>query len=134
MAARNAFEHSSCDLKGERLGENICCKWSSAGADYTGENAILVTSLNISMTLDITRHALYILKLEKNFSKKDPSEYYITDFVSQMFNTRLHVNFVKTDKLQILCFGDNWDNWHFFSAFNVQSWSDLKGHICPRVA
>ena len=37
LAARNAFEHSSCDLKGERLGENICCKWSSAGADYTGE-------------------------------------------------------------------------------------------------
>ena len=36
LAARNGFEHSSCTLKGERLGENICCKWSSAGADYTG--------------------------------------------------------------------------------------------------
>lgn len=39
LAARNAFEHSSCDLKGERLGENICCKWSSSGADYTGREA-----------------------------------------------------------------------------------------------
>lgn len=39
LAARNAFEHSSCDMKGERLGENICCKWSSSGADYTGREA-----------------------------------------------------------------------------------------------
>ena len=28
------------------------------------------TSLNISMTLEITRHVLYILKLEKSFIKK----------------------------------------------------------------
>ena len=37
LAARNAFEHSECVVKGERIGENVCCKWSSAGADYTGE-------------------------------------------------------------------------------------------------
>ena len=36
LAAKNAFQHSDCVLKGERIGENICCKWSSSGADYTG--------------------------------------------------------------------------------------------------
>ncbi|XP_053381289.1 uncharacterized protein LOC123555358 isoform X2 [Mercenaria mercenaria] len=39
LAAKNAFQHSDCVLKGERIGENICCKWSSSGADYTGREA-----------------------------------------------------------------------------------------------
>ncbi|KAL4218952.1 CRISP [Mactra antiquata] len=39
LAAKDAFQHSDCMHKGERLGENICCKWSSAGADYTGKEA-----------------------------------------------------------------------------------------------
>lgn len=39
LAAKNAFQHSDCVLKGERIGENICCKWSSTGADYTGKEA-----------------------------------------------------------------------------------------------
>jgi hypothetical protein len=41
LAANNDFKHSDCVHKGERIGENICCKWSSTGADYTGE--ILIT-------------------------------------------------------------------------------------------
>lgn len=36
LAAKGDFQHSDCVLKGERIGENIACKWSSSGADYTG--------------------------------------------------------------------------------------------------
>ncbi|XP_052221974.1 uncharacterized protein LOC127838324 isoform X2 [Dreissena polymorpha] len=39
LASKDLFEHSDCMLDGERLGENVCCKWSSAGADYTGREA-----------------------------------------------------------------------------------------------
>ncbi|XP_052789177.1 uncharacterized protein LOC128223804 isoform X2 [Mya arenaria] len=39
LASKNAFQHSDCMLGGERIGENICCKWSSTGADYTGREA-----------------------------------------------------------------------------------------------
>ncbi|KAL3872138.1 hypothetical protein ACJMK2_040089 [Sinanodonta woodiana] len=39
LAATNSFQHSDCNHKGERIGENIACKWSSAGADYTGKEA-----------------------------------------------------------------------------------------------
>ncbi|XP_060558479.1 uncharacterized protein LOC132718772 isoform X2 [Ruditapes philippinarum] len=39
LAANNDFKHSDCVHKGERIGENICCKWSSTGADYTGREA-----------------------------------------------------------------------------------------------
>ena len=30
------FQHSECMVNKERVGENIACSWSSAGADYTG--------------------------------------------------------------------------------------------------
>lgn len=36
LAATNSFQHSDCQHKGDRLGENIACKWSSSGADYSG--------------------------------------------------------------------------------------------------
>ncbi|KAJ8321173.1 hypothetical protein KUTeg_001298 [Tegillarca granosa] len=36
LAKTNNFQHSSCTLDGTRLGENIACKWSSGGGDYTG--------------------------------------------------------------------------------------------------
>ena len=32
------FEHSKCTVDGKRVGENIACSWSSAGADYTGKD------------------------------------------------------------------------------------------------
>ena len=32
------FEHSKCMVDGKRVGENIACSWSSAGADYTGKD------------------------------------------------------------------------------------------------
>ena len=38
MASTNSFQHSDCMQKGERLGENIACKWSSSGGDYSGDN------------------------------------------------------------------------------------------------
>lgn len=37
LAASNSFQHSDCMLKGDRLGENIACKWSSSGGDYSGK-------------------------------------------------------------------------------------------------
>ncbi|XP_062571774.1 uncharacterized protein LOC134233787, partial [Saccostrea cucullata] len=39
LAATNSFQHSDCMHKGERLGENIACKWSSSGGDYSGKEA-----------------------------------------------------------------------------------------------
>lgn len=39
LAASNSFQHSDCMLKGDRLGENIACKWSSSGGDYSGKEA-----------------------------------------------------------------------------------------------
>ena len=37
LVATNSFQHSNCDLKGERLGENIAMKWSSQPDAYTGK-------------------------------------------------------------------------------------------------
>ncbi|XP_056011223.1 uncharacterized protein LOC125678534 [Ostrea edulis] len=37
LVSTNAFKHSDCMHKGERLGENIACKWSSSGGDYSGK-------------------------------------------------------------------------------------------------
>lgn len=37
LAATNSFQHSDCMHKGDRLGENIACKWSSSGGDYSGK-------------------------------------------------------------------------------------------------
>ncbi|KAL5012919.1 hypothetical protein ScPMuIL_011470 [Solemya velum] len=37
LASTNGFQHSPCTHKGGRIGENIACKWSSGGGDYTGE-------------------------------------------------------------------------------------------------
>ncbi|XP_052219904.1 Golgi-associated plant pathogenesis-related protein 1-like isoform X1 [Dreissena polymorpha] len=37
LIATNSFEHSNCDRKGQRLGENIASKWSSSPTDYTGQ-------------------------------------------------------------------------------------------------
>lgn len=37
LVATNSFQHSNCDLKGERLGENIAMKWSSRPDAYTGK-------------------------------------------------------------------------------------------------
>jgi len=37
LADRDIFQHSNCDLNGERLGENIAYTWSSAGEHYSGE-------------------------------------------------------------------------------------------------
>lgn len=37
LAASNSFQHSDCMHKGDRLGENIACKWSSSGGDYSGK-------------------------------------------------------------------------------------------------
>ncbi|KAK3593730.1 hypothetical protein CHS0354_013628 [Potamilus streckersoni] len=39
LAVTDSFQHSDCTHKGERIGENIACKWSSTGADYTGQQA-----------------------------------------------------------------------------------------------
>lgn len=39
LASTDSFKHSQCVLGGDKIGENICCKWSSAGADYTGKEA-----------------------------------------------------------------------------------------------
>ncbi|XP_033733310.1 cell wall protein PRY3-like isoform X2 [Pecten maximus] len=38
LAATNSFQHSDCQHEGERLGENIACKWSSGSADYSGKD------------------------------------------------------------------------------------------------
>ncbi|OWF46342.1 uncharacterized protein LOC110455840 isoform X2 [Mizuhopecten yessoensis] len=38
LAASNGFQHSDCQHKGDRLGENIACKWSSGSADYSGKD------------------------------------------------------------------------------------------------
>nr|XP_022326648.1 cell wall protein PRY3-like isoform X2 [Crassostrea virginica] len=38
LASTNSFQHSDCMHKGERLGENIACKWSSSGGDYSGKD------------------------------------------------------------------------------------------------
>lgn len=38
LAASNTFAHSDCKLDGDRLGENIACKWSSGSADYSGKD------------------------------------------------------------------------------------------------
>lgn len=53
LAATNSFQHSDCMHKGDRLGENIACKWSSSGGDYSGK--IHYTSL-ISRTLNTGNH------------------------------------------------------------------------------
>lgn len=37
LAARDRFEHSKCELKGARVGENIAMKWSTGGASYLGK-------------------------------------------------------------------------------------------------
>ncbi|XP_012946763.1 Golgi-associated plant pathogenesis-related protein 1 [Aplysia californica] len=39
LVKTGSFQHSDVTLKGTRLGENIANKWSSSGADYTGEEA-----------------------------------------------------------------------------------------------
>ncbi|RUS71314.1 hypothetical protein EGW08_020922 [Elysia chlorotica] len=40
LVKTSTFQHSNCTLSnGERVGENIAQKWSSAGADFTGEEA-----------------------------------------------------------------------------------------------
>ncbi|KAL3872137.1 hypothetical protein ACJMK2_040088 [Sinanodonta woodiana] len=48
LAATNSFQHSDCTHKGERIGENIACKWSSSGEDYTGKDATAVWYSEIS--------------------------------------------------------------------------------------
>ncbi|XP_076455129.1 uncharacterized protein LOC143289835 isoform X2 [Babylonia areolata] len=40
LASTDSFEHSPCTIGGKRVGENIACRWSSAGADYTGEQVV----------------------------------------------------------------------------------------------
>lgn len=40
LASSGKFEHSNNELKGEKLGENIANKWSSKGAEYTGQEVV----------------------------------------------------------------------------------------------
>ncbi|KAL8600846.1 hypothetical protein ACOMHN_056504 [Nucella lapillus] len=40
LAAKDKFEHSECKVKGKTVGENIASSWSSAGADYTGDEVV----------------------------------------------------------------------------------------------
>ncbi|KAK7473707.1 hypothetical protein BaRGS_00035034, partial [Batillaria attramentaria] len=42
LVNKNMFQHSACMVGGNRVGENIANKWSSApgGADYTGQEAV----------------------------------------------------------------------------------------------
>ena len=37
LSAINNLKHSDYTYKGDQLGENVASKWSSAGADYSGE-------------------------------------------------------------------------------------------------
>lgn len=37
LAEINTLKHSDYTHKGDQLGENIASKWSSTGADYTGQ-------------------------------------------------------------------------------------------------
>lgn len=39
LVAINGFQHSDCDVKGERVGENIAMKWSSQPNSYTGNTS-----------------------------------------------------------------------------------------------
>ena len=36
LVATNSFQHSDCNHKGQKLGENIAMKWSSRPDAYTG--------------------------------------------------------------------------------------------------
>ena len=38
LATSNVLKHSNDTYKGKPLGENVATKWSSAGADYNGNN------------------------------------------------------------------------------------------------
>lgn len=40
LAAKDQFAHSKCMVKGERVGENIACKWSSEDCNYSGQDAV----------------------------------------------------------------------------------------------
>eukprot|EP00916_Digyalum_oweni_P019550 GHVL01032535.1.p1 GENE.GHVL01032535.1~~GHVL01032535.1.p1 ORF type:complete len:247 (+),score=27.83 GHVL01032535.1:74-814(+) len=41
LAAAGKFEHSRCQVGGDRVGENIACSWASPiGADYTGDEVV----------------------------------------------------------------------------------------------
>ena len=37
LAGRNAFQHSTNKIDGQKLGENIAMKWTSSGQDFTGK-------------------------------------------------------------------------------------------------
>ncbi|CAL1536735.1 unnamed protein product [Lymnaea stagnalis] len=37
LVKSNTFQHSNCMLRSDRLGENVANKWSSEGADLSGE-------------------------------------------------------------------------------------------------
>ncbi|XP_071097472.1 uncharacterized protein [Haliotis cracherodii] len=37
LASTGSFQHSQCMLNGERIGENIACKWSTGGGDYSSQ-------------------------------------------------------------------------------------------------
>ena len=38
LAATSVLKHSNDTYKGDQVGENVATKWSSVGADYTGED------------------------------------------------------------------------------------------------
>ncbi|ESO85877.1 hypothetical protein LOTGIDRAFT_130175 [Lottia gigantea] len=40
LASSDSFQHSQCTLGGERVGENIACKWSSGGGDYSSQEVL----------------------------------------------------------------------------------------------
>jgi len=40
LAETNILKHSNDTYKGDQLGENVASRWSSAGADYTGEEVV----------------------------------------------------------------------------------------------
>lgn len=41
LASTGSFQHSQCMLNGERIGENIACKWSTGGGDYSSKLQLL---------------------------------------------------------------------------------------------
>lgn len=42
LAATGSFGHSSCQLKSDRLGENIACRSGTGNVDYSGEQLLSI--------------------------------------------------------------------------------------------
>ena len=74
LGSTSVLKHSNSTYKGEPLGENVATKWSSVGADYTGEQYSKAT-----------RHQYFIyqsfsvIEVEESFNAKTHAQNFETN-------------------------------------------------------